>query len=139
MSDEKRDPRQTVQKPDEARGTVLLVEEEANVRSLLAKLLGERGYVFLEAKDADEALKRCEEHAATIDLMICDLLMPQQSGVELARRCRAFHPNLKTLYLSAHSESSMIYRGIPITHISFLPKPFKLRELIGQVDALLSA
>jgi two-component system cell cycle sensor histidine kinase/response regulator CckA len=122
-----------------ARGTVLLVEEEQNVRALLGKYLAEQGYAILEARDSDEALTQCKNHKkSTISLMICDLLMTEMNGVELAGRARSYHPRMKTLYLSAHSESSMIVRGIPLTDISFLPKPFKLKELISAVNELLA-
>jgi len=122
-----------------AKGTVLLVEEEQNVRTLLGKYLSEQGYAMLEATDSETALRQCQEHKSSpISLMICDLLMTEMSGVELARQARTYHPRMKTLYLSAHSESSMIVRGIPLTDISFLPKPFKLKELISAVNQLLS-
>lgn len=121
------------------RGIVLLVEEEQNVRTLLGKYLSEQGYAILEARNAEEALQRCKEQKASpVNLMICDLVMDEMNGVELAGRLRTHHPRLKTIYLSAHSESSVIYRGIPLTDIQFLPKPFKLKELISSVNALLS-
>ena len=120
------------------RGTVLLVEEEQNVRTLLGKYLHEQGYATLEARDSDEALERCKNHKdSPISLMICDLVMTEMNGIELARRARTYHPHMKTLYLSAHSQSSMIYRGIPLTDVSFLPKPFKLKELMQAVNELL--
>ncbi|MBV8879749.1 MAG: response regulator [Planctomycetaceae bacterium] len=125
--------------PAPPRGTVLLVEEEQNVRTLLGKYLSEQGYAILEARNAEEALQRCKEHRASpVNLMICDLVMDEMNGVELARQLRTHHPRLKTIYLSAHSESSVIYRGIPLTDIQFLPKPFKLKELISSVNDLLS-
>ena len=126
--------------PDPAtpQGTVLLVEQEQNVRTLLGKYLAEQGYAILEAKNADEALQVCRAHKSPpISLMICDLVMSEMNGVELAGRARSFHPRMKTLYLSSHSESSVIYRGIPLTDIQFLPKPFKLKELISTVNGLL--
>ena len=120
------------------RGTVLLVEEEQNLRALLGKYLAEQGYAILEAKNGDEALQQCRTHKSpAVNLMICDLVMDQMNGVELAGRARSFHPRMKTLYLSSHSESSVIYRGIPLTDIQFLPKPFKLKELISIVNDLL--
>lgn len=125
--------------PAPSRGTVLLVEEEQNVRSLLGKYLAEQGYATLEARNAEEAQRRCKENTTTpISLMICDLVMDEMNGVELARRLRSYHPRLKTLYLSSHSESSVLYRGIPLTDIRFLPKPFKLKELISTVNDLLA-
>jgi two-component system, cell cycle sensor histidine kinase and response regulator CckA len=124
--------------PAAPRGTVLLVEEEQHVRSLLGKYLAEQGYATLEARNSEEALERCKAHKTSpISLMICDLLLSEMNGLELARRARSHHPDMKTLYLSAHSESSMIYRGIPLTDISFLPKPFKLKELLSAVNELL--
>jgi DNA-binding NtrC family response regulator len=120
------------------RGTVLLVEEQQNVRTLLGKYLADQGYVTLEARNSEEALKQCRTHKSPpISLMICDLVMSEMNGVELAGRARSFHPRMKTLYLSSHSESSVIYRGIPLTDIQFLPKPFKLKELISTVNELL--
>jgi len=122
-----------------SRGTVLLVEEEQNVRTLLGKYLSEQGVATLEARNAEEALQRCKDHkSSAVNLMICDLVMDEMKGVELARRLRTYHPRMKTLYLSSHSESSVIYRGIPLTDIQFLPKPFKLKELISTVSELLS-
>jgi DNA-binding NtrC family response regulator len=124
--------------PAAPRGTVLLVEQQQNVRALLGKYLAEQGYAILEAKNSDEALQQCRAHKAPpINLMICDLVMSEMNGVELAGRARSFHPRMKTLYLSSHSESSVIYRGIPLTDIQFLPKPFKLKELISTVNELL--
>lgn len=121
-----------------SRGTVLLVEEQQNVRTLLGKYLADQGYVILEAKDADEALARCKgQKDPAISLMICDLVISEMSGVELARRARTYHPRMRTLYTAAHSESSMLFRGIPLTDISFLPKPFKMKDLIATVNELL--
>lgn len=125
--------------PPASRGTVLLVEEEQHVRALLGKYLSEQGVATLEARNAEEALQRCKDHkSSAVNLMICDLVMDEMNGVELARRLRTYHPRMKTLYLSSHSESSVIYRGIPLTDIQFLPKPFKLKELISTVNELLS-
>ncbi len=125
--------------PAPSRGTVLLVEEEQNVRTLLGKYLADQGCATLEARNAEEALLRCKEHKSSpVNLMICDLVMDEMNGIELARQLRTYHPRMKTLYLSAHSESSVIYRGIPLTDIQFLPKPFKLKELLSTVNELLS-
>jgi len=125
--------------PAASRGTVLLVEEEQNVRALLGKYLSDQGYATLEARNAEEALLRCKEHkTSAVNLMICDLVMDEMNGVELARQLRTYHPRMKTIYLSSHSESSVIYRGIPLTELQFLPKPFKLKELISSVNEMLS-
>ena len=127
--------------PDSAplRGTVLLVEEEQAVRNLVGKYLADQGYAILEARNAEEALQRCKEQKSSpVNLMICDLVLDEMNGIELARQLRTHHPRLKTIYLSAHSESSVIYRGIPLTDIQFLPKPFKLKELINSVNDMIT-
>ena len=123
--------------PPSSRGTVLLVEAEQHVRALIGKYLADQGYVILEARSSEEALQQCRAHKAPVHLMISDLMMSEMSGVELARQARSFHPGLRTLYLAAHSDSSMMIRGIPLTDISFLSKPFKLKELISSVNELL--
>lgn len=124
--------------PPASRGTVLLVEEENSLRALVGKYLADQGYAILEARSSEDALQECKRHKDPIHLMISDLMMTEMNGHELARQARVFHPALKTLYLAAHSDSSMMIRGIPLTDISFLPKPFKIKDLIAAVNELLS-
>lgn len=120
------------------RKRILVVEEEKHLRALLDRFLAERGYELLDAASPEEALERCKASTQPVHLMICDLVFRAITGTELTRQAREFHPDLKTLYLTAHSESSVIYRGIPLEAVTLFPKPFSLKALLEKIDALLA-
>jgi DNA-binding response OmpR family regulator len=120
-----------------ARPTLLLVEEETNLRVLVRDILLQQGYGVLEARDAPEALERCRATKTPIELLITELVMADRSGSELVAEARAFHPQIKALYLSSHTDSTMITRGIPLTEMIFLPKPFSMKTLISRVREIL--
>jgi DNA-binding response OmpR family regulator len=115
-----------------------LVEEETNLRVLVRDVLLQQGYGVLEARDAQEALERCRQSKTPIELLITELVMADRSGSELVAEARSFHPQIKALYLSSHTDSTMITRGIPLTEMIFLPKPFSMKTLISRVREILS-
>lgn len=85
--------------------TVLVVEDEEEVRALARDVLELNGYTVLEALDAEDALRLGENHPGAIDLLITDVVMPRMSGPELARRLRARRPALRVLCMSGYPES----------------------------------
>lgn len=80
--------------------TILLVEDQDAIRTLLTQILERKGYTVLPARDGREALFLSERHMAEIDLTITDIVMPQMSGQELARELSAKRPSMKILYIS---------------------------------------
>jgi len=118
--------------------TVLIVEEQENLRVLVRDMLAKHGFRMLEAADAKQALQLCVDQPKTVDLMITDLVLTGTSGVVLAKQARNWQPGMKTLFLEDHSESTMISLGIPLSDLQYLPKPVKLKDLIAKVEEMLA-
>jgi len=118
--------------------TILLVEDQAEVRAVASAILAEKGYRVLEAAGGPEALARCERYTGPIHLLLTDIVMPVMTGWQLAERVRALRPEVKVLYASGYpdelSRPDDVGDGAP----AFLPKPFtpeqlavKVREVLG--------
>jgi two-component system, cell cycle sensor histidine kinase and response regulator CckA len=117
--------------------TILLVEDEDVLRTLLAKFLRLHGYTVLEARHGGEALLTCERHKEPIHLMVTDVVMPQMSGRELADRLVPLRPGMKVMYMSGYTEDAVIQHGVTDLSASFLQKPFKPIDLARQIRAIL--
>ncbi|HEX7117537.1 MAG TPA: PAS domain S-box protein [Longimicrobiales bacterium] len=122
--------------------TVLLVEDEEAVRSLVRKILEQRGYCVLEARSGSEALALSAKHPGPIDLLLTDVVMPEMSGRELAERLLPDRPGTRVLFISGYTEDAVVRHGIQNTRISFLEKPFspgalarKVREVLDMQNA----
>src|SRR5439155_6691431 len=92
--------------------TVLLVEDEPVVRSLVRHTLVQRGYRVLEAGSGAEALDRVGGHAGQVDLLITDVVMPGMSGRELADRILAARPGTRVLFISGYTDESLARQGV---------------------------
>ncbi len=120
-------------------GTVLLVEDEDDVRLLTRRALQRQGYTVLEARHGGEALKVWAKHKGTIDLMISDVVMPEMNGGELARRLLQEQPDLKVLFLSGYTDSAVLRANLLEEGRAFLQKPFTPRLLSRKVHEVMSA
>ncbi len=103
--------------------TVLVVEDEEEVRALARDVLEMNGYTVLEALDADDALRIGESHPGAIALLITDVVMPRTSGPDLARQLRARRPTLRVLCMSGYPESDDRLEGAGAWN-GWLQKPF---------------
>jgi two-component system cell cycle sensor histidine kinase/response regulator CckA len=135
-------PAQPTATPTEPQGaaaasTLLVVEDEADVRALLVRALQQAGYRVYSAATANEALAVAASIAAPIDLLVTDVVMPGDSGATLARRLREQQPGLRVLFISGHLADPLDLATLP--GAQFLPKPFGLDDLLGAVGALLAA
>jgi CheY-like chemotaxis protein len=118
--------------------TILLVDDDEQVRLVARGILRRQGYHVIDAKHAGEALLHCEQHVGTIHLLLTDVVMPQMSGPELARRLTSTRPGLKVLCMSGYTDDSIVRHGVLADQIAFLQKPFtsesltrKVREVLG--------
>ena len=119
--------------------TVLLVEDEPEVRRLARDILHEQGYTVLEATDGDDALKIGREHGGPIHLLVTDVVMPQMGGRELADRLMAGRSETKVLYVSGYTDDAILHQGVSETGTAFLPKPFTAWALSQKVREVLDA
>ncbi|PYO96181.1 MAG: hypothetical protein DMD61_14495 [Gemmatimonadetes bacterium] len=117
--------------------TVLLVEDAAPVRALARRSLEACGYRVLDASDGPSALELSARHAAGIDLLVTDVVMPGMSGRELAERLAPQRPEMKVLYTSGYTDDAMVRQGVLNAGVAFLQKPFvpdmlarKVREVL---------
>jgi signal transduction histidine kinase/CheY-like chemotaxis protein len=117
--------------------TILLVEDEEQVRSLTRTMLVRQGYKVLEADSPAEALRLAREHPEGFDLLLTDIVMPQMSGMALAQELKASYPRLKLLYMSGYTDTGLGNQGIITADTPFIQKPFtsadlhrKLREVL---------
>jgi CheY-like chemotaxis protein len=111
---------------------ILLVEDEEAVRRLVRATLERRGYHVLVASDGPEALQ-IERQAEHIDLVLTDLVMPQMSGMEVARRVRESRPGTRVLFMSGYTDRSLQETGQLPDEIEVLQKPFTSAVLAARV------
>jgi CheY-like chemotaxis protein len=118
--------------------TVLLVEDEPQVRSLTRTMLNSRGYRVLEAASAGDALKIIAEPDRPIDLLLTDIVMPGMNGADLARQAAGVRPAIRVLFMSGYTESGVMDRGVLDPETPFIQKPFTLRALDRKIREVLS-
>ena len=133
-ADVDRDPTATAE-PSTLSGneTIMIVEDEAQVRNVARTILRDFGYRVIEVNDAAEAL--CYQGA--VDLVITDLVMPQMSGTELAVQLGRERPALKILCMSGYTDDALVRHGLAESGVAFLQKPITPAALIHQVRAVL--
>lgn len=117
--------------------TVLVVDDEAGVRKLAARILRTRGYAVLEAASGAEALVVARAWHGRIHLLVTDVVMPEMTGWELATRLQDERPGLETLYISGYAENSVVHEGGLDKKVNFLQKPFAAGALVQKVRNLL--
>jgi two-component system, cell cycle sensor histidine kinase and response regulator CckA len=117
--------------------TVLLVEDEEEVRAAVSESLQMRGYTVLKARHAKEALTICRRHEGPIHLLLTDVVMPQMTGPKLAQRIFLLRPEIKVLYVSGYTSDALAQRNMMDPGTAFLQKPFTPDTLARQVRAVL--
>ncbi|HXZ35851.1 MAG TPA: PAS domain S-box protein [Thermodesulfobacteriota bacterium] len=119
--------------------TVLLVEDEEAVRSMVSKVLQNKGYRVLEASHGNEALEVCDKFEGPIHLMVTDVIMPQMSGRELAERLALVRPEMGVLYMSGYPDNTIVQHGVLEPGTAFLQKPFTISALELKVREILDS
>jgi two-component system, cell cycle sensor histidine kinase and response regulator CckA len=117
--------------------TVLLCEDEEGVRHLVEYVLTANGYRVLATDAPHAALERAVDGKAAIDLLVTDVIMPDMSGPELARRMQSLRPGLRTLFVSGYTAETVRGRGKLPPGSAFLEKPFDQLSLLRSVRSLL--
>ena len=126
-------------KEPQAVGTILLVEDETNLRRLSLEALQRQGYTVLEAEDGAAAMQLAAHYSGIIHLLLTDVVMPGMNGRELARRVTSIRPNVKVLYMSGYTETVIDRNGSIEPGVELLQKPFSMQELTVKIRELLGA
>jgi CheY-like chemotaxis protein len=119
--------------------TILLVEDETNLRYLARQFLEKQGYRVIEAADGAVAMQIAVAHEGMIHLLLTDVIMPGMNGRELAQRISEIRPNTKVLYMSGYTENVIGHNGTLDAGVRLLQKPFTLRELKSKVREVLDS
>lgn len=116
--------------------TILLVDDEEQVRSLIARSLRRLGYRVLEAGDSRDALRQAEHHPGRIDLLLTDVVMPGTSGTRLVAEIGAMREEIKVLYMSGYDDT-ILDDGVGDNVLAFVQKPVSAEMLARKVREVL--
>ncbi|MFW5876422.1 MAG: ATP-binding protein [Myxococcota bacterium] len=119
--------------------TVLLVEDDSQVRGVVRSVLAHNGYHVLEAQDGGEALLLCERYDGAIHVVVTDVVMPQMSGVELADRLVSSRGDMKVLYMSGYTDDAMTQHRTLVPGTPLLEKPITPESLLHRLRQVLDA
>jgi CheY-like chemotaxis protein len=122
-----------------ARGTILVVEDEAFVREAACDILEGEGYRVLRARNAAEAHAAFCRQETTVQLLLSDVVLPDQNGPALAKAMQAACPTLKVVFISGYPLNTVTRYGLKAGQMSYLPKPFSAMSLLGKVKQVLES
>src|SRR6266478_6289010 len=125
------------QQPGQGRETILLVEDEENLRQLTRQSLENQGYRVIDAADGAAAIRLSQAHKGPIHLLLTDVIMPGMNGRELANQVSPSRPEMKVLYMSGYTENHIGHNGTLDQGIILLQKPFTLPALKAKVREVL--
>ena len=129
--------RQSALAPLRGGETVMLVEDDAQVRAAARNILQRNGYKVIEAASGHDALQLCAERALHFELLVTDVVMPKMSGRELADRLIAAQPGLRVLYMSGYIDEVILHQRMLPPGLCLLEKPFTPESLLGRVREVL--
>ncbi|MBD3225867.1 MAG: response regulator [Caldithrix sp.] len=115
--------------------TILVVEDDTEVRELASSFLNTLGYRVLEAANGKKALELVKKNnkAIEIDLVLTDVVMPHMNGEELAESIRKLNPHIKIILTSGYTDSKLIKSGLKEKGFSFLPKPYSIQKMAKRI------
>jgi two-component system, cell cycle sensor histidine kinase and response regulator CckA len=113
--------------------TILVVDDEAQIRTLARDILLGAGYQVLEAEDGDQALRIADDHQGAIHVLLTDIMMPGINGKELADRFLVVRPDTKPIFMSGRAAEVISDAGVLIPVDAFLAKPFTVERLLNKV------
>jgi two-component system, cell cycle sensor histidine kinase and response regulator CckA len=119
--------------------TILLVEDDSQLRQLSSSVLAHCGYKMLVASTPEEGLAICKANHRDIHLLVTDVVMPRMNGRQLADQVTQIAPKVKVLYISGYTNNAIVHYGVLDPGLWFLPKPFTLSALMAKVREVLDS
>jgi two-component system, cell cycle sensor histidine kinase and response regulator CckA len=117
--------------------TVLLVEDDEQLRALAIAILRRHGYHVLDAATGGDALLICEQHEGTIHVLLTDVVMPRMSGRQLWERLAPVRPDMKVLFMSGYTDDAIVHHGVLSSELAFIQKPLTPGPLLLKLRAVL--
>ncbi len=117
--------------------TVLLVEDDVEVRNVALRVLRRLGYNVLHFTEAERALDAARNYPDEIHLLLTDVVMPRMNGRQLAEQLRALRPQMRVLYTSGYTENVVVHHGVLDSGIYFIGKPYAAKQLASKVREVL--
>ncbi|HBA88478.1 MAG TPA: PAS domain-containing sensor histidine kinase [Geobacter sp.] len=114
-------------------GTILVVEDDAMLRSMATTMLEKIGYKVIQAATPHSALSICEDRDISIDLILSDVIMPEMNGVEMARGIAELRPDTKVLFMSGYSTDTIADKGVLAEGMQYIQKPFDMEGLHAKI------
>ncbi len=118
--------------------TVLVVDDEPMITTILAAVLRKAGYLVLAATGAREAFELCQKNESQVALAIVDYIMPEQNGADLAASLQQLHPDMRIVMMSGYTGADMKMSEVPFAVHGFLQKPFKVEAAVAVVQKALN-
>ncbi|MCE5194460.1 MAG: PAS domain S-box protein [Nitrospiraceae bacterium] len=137
QGDEKEERAQMTEEPIGGTETILVIEDEKDVRVVTKTILEAYGYKVIEAADGEDALVKFKDNIGVIDMIICDLIMPKMNGKEVFEKINNIRPGIKALFVSGYSENIMLKKGNFEQGLNFASKPILPVELLKKVREIL--
>ncbi len=122
----------------DSKGTILVVDDEPEVRKLVGAVVTHAGYEALTADSGEHALTIVKKHKDPLALLITDVVQPGMSGPMLADRLTALQPGLKVLYISGYDNTHVVQKYVVEKGHALLTKPFHVDALRAKVESLLA-
>jgi CheY-like chemotaxis protein len=117
--------------------TILLAEDDTEVRKLMKTVLEEFGYTVITADDGEDATQKFSENSARIQLAVLDVIMPKKGGTEVYSDIKKIRPDIRALFTSGYTESIMLKKGILGPGMHFISKPVSPKDLLRKVREVL--
>jgi len=113
--------------------TILIVEDQTDVRQLITEILKQNGYHIIEASDGEDALEKCKNYNKDIHLLITDVIMPNMNGIELRERIISIYSDIKVIFMSGYADNVIAEMGILDIDEIFIEKPFMPSDLLTKI------
>ena len=122
----------------ETRPTVLVVDDEEDLRDIIRRMLERRGFATLIAGDSHQAIEVCREHPGEIDILVTDLGLPGVTGGELSREATELRPGMRVVYISGLPKEMAVADGLIEPDALLVKKPFSTESLIEALRSVLA-
>ena len=126
-----------VERSDNGKATILIVEDDPGIRELSTKILSRCGYHVLAAEGGEEAREISERHTGVIHLLLSDVVMPGMNGPMVAEMLKRMRPELKVVFMSGYTDNAVVRHGVMERGMPFLQKPFTPERLANKIVEVL--